>query len=405
MAQTAAGRSDAATRVVDAQRHAARTLRLAVAFVVSAPISALAAEDLGRWLPLHVFLVGAVLTAISAATQLFAVTWSASPAPTDATATVQRWLIAGGATLLLIGRATGTTIATAVGGAGVLAGLVLLAVILVDVRRTSGNARFHPAIDGYLVALAWAALGLVLGLGLALTDPGRSWTRIRDAHVTINLLGLVGLVIAATLPYFVATQARTKMSPAATPRSIRTTVIGMAAAVAVAASGQALDIDVAVVAGFASYAVALCWLLHLWPSVGRRQIDWAGPRLLQLATGIGWWFISVALLGTGALVDAVDTTRAVQVLVVGGFAQILVASMAYLGPVLRGGGHERLSAGFATTRSVPSLVLGNIAPVALLAGAERVAVWLLLAWAAVVAVTAVRLVAPTAPAASQRTSR
>lgn len=94
-----------------------------------------------------------------------------------------------------------------------------------------------------------------------------------------------------------------------------------------------------------------------------------------------------------------------QVLVVGGFAQILVASLAYPGPVLRGGGHQRLSAGFATTRPVPSLVLGHIAPVALLAGAERVAIGLLLAWAAVVAITVVRLVAPTAPAASQRTSR
>ena len=38
-------------------------------------------------------------------------------------------------------------------------------------------------------------------------------------------------------------------------------------------------------------------------------------------------------------------------LVLGGYVQILVASLAYLAPVLRGGGHVRLSAGFATTRS------------------------------------------------------
>jgi hypothetical protein len=50
-----------------------------------------------------------------------------------------------------------------------------------------------------------------------------------------------------------------------------------------------------------------------------------------------------------------------RALAVGGLAQILVASLAYLGPVLRGGGHERLTQGFALTRSWPGLALANVA--------------------------------------------
>lgn len=56
---------------------------------------------------------------------------------------------------------------------------------------------------------------------------------------------------------------------------------------------------------------------------------------------------------------------------IGGYAQILVASLAYLGPVLRGGGHRRLTEGFAITGSWPSLAAGNIAAVGALLDARR----------------------------------
>lgn len=380
-----------ATRVVDVQRQATRTLRLTVGFVVAAPISAVTAGDAGAWLPLHVFLVGALLTAISAATQLLAVTWSASPAPADATATLQRWLVAGGAVALIAGRVAEVTVVAATGGVAVLAGLLVLAATLVGIRLSSSNSRFHPAIDGYLGAIAFAALGAVLGLVMVTTDPGQSWSRIRDAHVHINLLGLVGIVVASTLPYFVATQARTRMSPAATPRALRGAIAGMIVAVAVAAGGHVFDASAVVAGGSAAYAVALVRLLGLCPRIGRRQLRWAGPRLLQLLAGVAWWIAAVGLLGADALAPSALTARAPLLLVVGGFAQVLVASLAYLGPVLRGGGHERLSAGFATTRSVASFTVGNLAAVAVLIGSDQAAAALLIVWAGVIGRTALRL--------------
>ena len=77
----------------------------------------------------------------------------------------------------------------------------------------------------------------------------------------------------------------------------------------------------------------------------------------------------------------------------GGYAQIVVASLAYLGPVLRGGGHERLAAGFATTRSWPSLVLGNTAAVAALCQWQEALAVLVAAWGADVAWRAATLIA------------
>jgi hypothetical protein len=65
--------------------------------------------------------------------------------------------------------------------------------------------------------------------------------RASRAHLILNVFGLVGLVIAGTLPYFAATQVRSKMSPRATPTAMRAAVLGLAAATAVAATGQILD--------------------------------------------------------------------------------------------------------------------------------------------------------------------
>ena len=70
------------------------------------------------------------------------------------------------------------------------------------------------------------------------------------------------------------------------------------------------------------------------------------------------------------------------VLVLAGYGQILWGSLAYLLPMLRGGGHERLAEGFARTRSWTGFVAVNVTGFALLASASAllaaaVAVWVL----------------------------
>src|SRR5690606_26156260 len=101
---------------------------------------------------------------------------------------------------------------------------------------------------------------------------------------------------------------------------------------AAAAIGSLLDRSVVIAVGLLGYAAGLLVIAVLLPMYRTSRITWAGPRAVQLLAGLGWWTAM-----TVALAVARDTSeRAIlQALVIGGFAQILIASLAYLGPVLR----------------------------------------------------------------------
>src|SRR3546814_7307217 len=93
--------------------------------------------------------------------------------------------------------------------------------------------------------------------------------------------------------------------------------------------------------------------LALLPRPTKRQLDWAGPRLLGLWAGGAWWSLAVAATAVEAGRDESILLggRWLLVLVVAGYGQILWGSLAYVVPMLRGGGHERPGGGFAVTRS------------------------------------------------------
>jgi hypothetical protein len=385
------GARGAPGRVATVQGQAQRTLGVAFAFAVAAPLLALVPASTGPWLPLHVFLLGALLLAISATTQFLAVTWSAAPAPAAPLVAVQRWAVAGGAVGVVLGREFARPGVTAAAGAAIALGLVLLGLLLVQVRRRSVSGRFHPAIDAYLLAVGAGLAGTVLAVVHA-----TGWSAaagLRPAHLTLNLFGLVGFVVAGTVPYFVATQARCRMSPRATPARLRLTLAWLSLATAVTVAGHVAGEPALAGTGLLTYAAALAAMVRTLPRLDHRRLARAGPRLLQLAAGLGWWIAGTAVLGVAVLAGMGDQALILRAIVVGGFAQILVSSLAYLGPVLRGGGHQRLSAGFATTRSWVGLAAGNIAAVAALTGRMSLLASALIVWAADTALRALRLMA------------
>ena len=361
-------------RVKVAQDQARRSIVLGVGFAVAALVGAVLPHDTGAWLPLHLFLVGTVLLAISGATQLFTITWGAcSPAPRVAIVT-QRWMLAAGAAGLAVGRELGApTSLLAAAGAAVAGALLLLGALLLIEHRSARVDRFGPAVHSYLAAIVAGLGGAVLGAAMLTGRAG-----VRDAHVILNLLGLVGLVVAGTVPYFAATQARMKMSPRATAHAMHRSLLWLAGGVTVAAIG-ALGSHTGVLAlGLACYALGVAHVAWTLPRPGRKQVRWAGPRLTQLALGLVWWAGAVALAAARAAVGLAPLPEPLLLaLVIGGYAQILVASLAYLGPVLRGGGHVALSDGFAATRSRASVVLVNLAGVAALTEHAGVALILL----------------------------
>lgn len=339
------------------------TLRLALAFTAAAVVAA----PLGgsRWLLLHLFLAGGVVLAISAVTLMLTVTWSAAPAPGDTWVAWQRWCIAAGAAGLALGRGADLSAdrsrwILAAAGCAHLVGLALLAGLLVVTVGRGVERRFDPAVVAYVAALAAGGVGVALGV--VMVSDTISLAR-RNAHVTANLLGLVGLVVAGTMPYFAATVGRSKMSPLARPHRLRAVTGSLVVALVVAMAGLAGAAGRVAALGLAGYTAGIGAALWLSPRPTRRQWQWAGPRLLALWCGGCWWAIGVAATAVDVLSGEplVFAGRWAVVVVLGGYAQILWGSLAYLLPMLRGGGPARLSEGFATTRSWLGLVAANAA--------------------------------------------
>lgn len=372
------GARGASDRVRLSHAQARATLQLALAFVAASALAAVLAD--GRWLPLHLFLAGGVVLAISGVSVMLTVTWSAAPAPSNRAVQVQRSCIALGAVGVGAGRELdlGAWV-LAPAGFLYLAGLVLLAAVLAVTSRRGVERRFDPAVAAYLAAVVAGVAGVLLGMTMAIGTPSAG---LRRAHVTLNLLGLVGLVVGGTLPFFAATIGRSRMAPHATARRLLGAVGWQTAAVVVATVGLASESSGVAAAGLGGYAAGIVAALWLLPRPTRRQLQWAGPRVVALWAGGLWWAIAVvvAAVEAGRGAPAVLDERWVTVLVVGGYAQILWGSLAYLLPVLRGGGHERLGEGFATTRSWVALGAANLAAGALAFGADRFAAAALAVW-------------------------
>ena len=81
------------------------------------------------------------------------------------------------------------------------------------------------------------------------------------------------------------------------------------------------------------------------------------------------------------------------------------ARLAYLAPVIRGGGHSRLTAGFAITRSWIGLAAANVAAVAVAAGWSVVAGAAIVLWLIDTIVRALRLWDPMGRGRPQPSSR
>ena len=381
--RSGAARADAADRVRRSQAQARAALRLVLAFVAAAAIAAAAAylgDAVGRWVPLHLFLAGAVVLAISGVSLMLTVTWSAAPAPPDRWVAAQRAAVAGGAAGLVAARAfdlPGGLVAAA--GLVHLGGLLGLAGLLVTTVRRGPERRFDPAVAAYMVAIGFGAVGGGLGATMAARGVDAD---LRSAHVAANLLGLVGLVVGGTLPFFAATVGRSKMLPGATPRRLLAVVGYRAVAVGVAVGALAAGRPGWAALGLAGDALGVALTVAAMPRPTRRQLRWSGPRLVALWAGAAWW--AAALVGSAfdaAAGRGVLAGRWLIVLVVAGLGQVLWGSLAYLLPMLRGGGHVLLGAGFTATRSWAGLAAVNVAGGALAVdrptvAAVAVAVWL-----------------------------
>ncbi len=355
------------------------TLRLALGFLAAAALVGVSGRE--QWLALHLLFPGGIVLAISGVSLMLTVTWAAAPAPPERWVSAQRYAIAAGVVLITAGRTADAPEAiVGAGGALFIVGLMLLAGLLVVTIRAGVERRFDVAVASYLAALAAGTVGASLGIVMAVDGPSPA---LRSAHVTANLFGLVGLTVGGTLPFFSGTVGRSRMAKRTTSGrllvSLGWQVVMLSASVVLLAVDSPTGAAVTLVGYAMGIGAALFWM----PVPTRRQLEWAGPRLYALWAGGLWWATAVLATAADSAGDQLILGgRWLLVLAVAGYGQIVWGSLAYLLPMLRGGGPKRLAEGFTTTRSWLGFAAVNVAGGTLAvgqprAGAAAVAVWVI----------------------------
>ncbi|TQL04276.1 multicopper oxidase domain-containing protein [Cellulomonas sp. SLBN-39] len=326
-----------------ASRHL-RANALVLAWLVAAAAATLVHRALPEpgWLLVHLPLLGAVSTAVLVWSQHFADTLLRHPAPPRALA-VRLALHTAGALAVVVGHLTGRP---AVLVAGALAVAAAAAAQVVGIRRQRRGAlpsRFGHLVRAYVAAGALLVPGVACGVAMAAAGPGpEAYARWYVAHVVLTLLGWVGVTVAGTLVVLWPTILHARIDDVAERTavlSLRVLVVG----VLVAAAGPALGVRAVTWAGLGVVLVGV-------GLVGRvlvRQARTAPPVTFaagSVGAAVVWWGASVLALGvvvaSGPTWQAlVPRLTALAPATVAGFAaQVLGGALAYLLPVVLGGG-------------------------------------------------------------------
>ncbi|MFE1895107.1 multicopper oxidase domain-containing protein [Streptomyces yangpuensis] len=327
----------------------ARHLRahvLVVGWLALALLAVAAPEPLpvARWLAVHMFLLGAVTTAILIWSEHFAV------ALLHAKITAERWSTARLATAnlavagLLIGVWTVRPVLTAISAALLVAAATAHLVMLLRLRRGALGGRLKPIVSYYQAATAALIAGAVLGWLLATGGAGGPdrYAGLRLAHIHVTLLGWIGLPVLGTLFMLWPTVLGVRMKDRTTKVSrwvLWLTGSGLLVTVAALALGWRWP----AAAGLALYAEGAALAVNLFVRTvrGNRPVSAAAAWMLAAATC--WLLIAVAadlawlvarpLAAAQTAIDAL-----LPVLLIGFVAQILIGALTYLLPVVLSSG-------------------------------------------------------------------
>ncbi|MFC4062635.1 multicopper oxidase domain-containing protein [Planomonospora corallina] len=324
-----------------------RANALVVAWLALTVAAALAGDVLPapRWLLIHVFLLGAVSTAILIWSEHFTVALLRAPSPEPRWSLARLGLLNAGTVAVLYGVAAGPWPVAAAGAAVVVAVVLWHAAALVGLVRRALPGRFGHVVAWYVSAAAALAAGGTLGALMTVhagsAASGALHERMHAAHAQVNLLGWVGLTVLGTLFTLWPTVLRTRMSE----RTRRASLTGLRLAVpglALLAGGLLADARWVSVAGLAAYAAgAGAALVPLAEAVRARRPHTGAAWMLGAA--IVWFEVALAadmvVVATRPAGEVAAALEPLLPLVLAGFvAQVLLGSLLHLLPAVLGGG-------------------------------------------------------------------
>ncbi len=324
----------------------ARTSAVVLSWLAAAALVALAHRQVpaSAWLMVHLLMLGAVTNALVIWSWHFTVAVLRAPPARSRRGEALR--LAGvncGALAVVAGVLLDAAPAVAA-GAVVLAGAVLshVAALLTMMRRTLPS-RFAITVRAYVAAGLLLIPGVALGVALAEGSlaPARH-SELLLAHVSVNLMGWVGLPIMGTLVTLWPTMLRTRLAPGA-ERYARRALPAFVLGTVVTAAGVLASAHLLAVAGIAAYLVGVAWTIGPMAVAVRQRPPASFPAWSTLA-GVGWIVLSLASFALVLALnpDAETATQSMGTLtaavVVGGVLQVLLGALSHLLPVMAGGG-------------------------------------------------------------------
>ncbi|MGA5710449.1 multicopper oxidase domain-containing protein [Streptomyces cellulosae] len=297
-----------------------------------------------RWLAVHMFLLGAVTTAILIWSEHFAVALLHAKIPDERWSTTRlataNLAVAG----LLIGVWRATPVLTAVSAVLLVATAAAHLVVLARLGRGALNGRLKAIVSYYRAATAALIAGAVLGWLLATGGAGAPdrYAGLRLAHMHVTLLGWIGLPVLGTLFMLWPTVLGVRMKDRTTKVSRRVLWL-TGSGLLVAVTALALGWRWPAVAGLALYVEGVALAVHLLVRTvrGNRPVSAAAAWMLAAATC--WLLIAVAAdlawLAARPLAAAQTGIDALlPVLLIGFVAQVLFGALTYLLPVVLSSG-------------------------------------------------------------------
>ncbi|GGW50284.1 MULTISPECIES: multicopper oxidase domain-containing protein [Streptomyces] len=364
-----AGRYPSRFRESGAKARHLRAHVLVVAWLGLALVAVAGQESLpvARWLAVHMFLLGAVTTAILIWSEHFAVALLHAKIPDERWSTVRLATANLSVAGLLLGVWAARPLLTAVAAVSLVAAALAHLLMLVRLGRGALGGRLKPIVSYYRAATAALIVGAVLGALLATGGAGGPdrYAGLRLAHLHVTLLGWIGLPVLGTLFMLWPTVLGVRMKERTT--KVSRWVLWLAAGgLVVAVTALALGLRRPAVAGLALYLGGAVLAADLLVRTVRRHRPVSAAAAWMLAAATCWLTLAVtadiAWLATRPLAAAQTGIDALlPVLLVGFVAQILIGALTYLLPVvLSSGPRDRAALRSLLERAwLPRLVVLN----------------------------------------------
>ncbi|AIY02046.1 hypothetical protein ART_2447 [Arthrobacter sp. PAMC 25486] len=294
------------------------------------------------WLMVHLLLLGAVTNSILVWSWHFAQALLRGPTPDNRLMIARLVLLNAAVVTVVAGMVADVWVLVLAGSIGV--GLVVAwhAVVLGLRARKALASRFGPTVWYYVSACLLLPVGAGVGAALAAGPGGELHTRLLLVHMSVNVLGFVGLSVLGTLMTLLPTMLRTRVADGAETVA-RHGAVPLLVGVLAIAGGAAAGVMVLSVLGLLVYISAVIYICIPLAKVVRAKVPVSFASLSAVAA-LAWllvalvWLLILALAAPNweGLHRGIEVV--VPVLAAGFVAQVLGGALTYLVPVVLGGG-------------------------------------------------------------------